>query len=60
MDAFVKLENFSKVVPYKDLFVQGLQVTILLSLCTVIIGFALALILAVDGFKTLANQKKAK
>ena len=47
MDAFVKLENFSKVVPYKDLFVQGLQVTILLSLCTVIIGFALALILAV-------------
>ena len=47
MDAFVKLENFSKVVPYVDLFKQGVLVTILLSACTVAIGFVLALILAV-------------
>ena len=47
MDAFVKLENFSKIVPFADLFKQGLLVTILLSLCTVAIGFVLALILAV-------------
>ena len=47
MDAFVKLSNFEKIVPYLDLFKQGLQVTILLSACTVAIGFVLALILAV-------------
>ena len=47
MDAFVKLSNFEKIVPYMDLFKQGLQVTILLSACTVAIGFVLALILAV-------------
>ena len=47
MDAFVKLENFSKIVPYVDLFKQGVLVTILLSACTVAIGFVLALILAV-------------
>ena len=47
MDAFVKLENFSKIVPFADLFKQGILVTILLSACTVAIGFVLALILAV-------------
>jgi len=46
MDSFIKIENFSLIAPYSDLFIQGLFVTILLSLCTVIIGFVLALILA--------------
>lgn len=46
MDHFIQLENFSKIVPYAQLFWQGLLVTVLLSLFTVIIGFVLALILA--------------
>lgn len=46
MDQFVKLSNFSKIAPYAELFRQGLFVTILLSLFTVVIGFCLALILA--------------
>ncbi len=46
MDQFIKLSNFSKISPYMELFQQGMFVTILLSLCTVLIGFCLALILA--------------
>lgn len=46
MDQFIKLSNFSKIVPYAQLFRQGLIVTVLLSLFTVLIGFCLALILA--------------
>ncbi|MBD5550190.1 MAG: amino acid ABC transporter permease [Lachnospiraceae bacterium] len=46
MDSFIKLSNFSKIAPYAELFWQGLLVTVLLSLFTVIIGFCLALILA--------------
>lgn len=46
MDQFIKFSNFSKIAPYADLFRQGLLVTVLLSLFTVIIGFCLALILA--------------
>lgn len=46
MDSFIKLSNFSKVVPYAELFWQGILVTVLLSLFTVVIGFCLALILA--------------
>lgn len=46
MDSLIKLSNFSKVVPYAELFWQGLLVTVLLSLFTVVIGFCLALILA--------------
>lgn len=46
MDQFIKLSNFSKIAPYAQLFRQGLLVTVLLSLFTVIIGFCLALILA--------------
>ena len=47
MDSFIKLSNFAKIVPYVELFKDGLTITILLSVCTVIIGFVLALILAV-------------
>ena len=47
MDHFIQLENFSKISPYADMFVQGLVVTVLLALFTVLIGFVLAVILAV-------------
>jgi len=46
MDSFIKVANFSKIVPYADMFVDGLIVTILLSVFTVLIGFMLALVLA--------------
>lgn len=46
MDQFIKLSNFSKIAPYVQLFRQGLLVTVLLSLFTVLIGFCLALVLA--------------
>jgi len=46
MDSFIKVANFSKIVPYADMFVDGLIVTILLSVFTVLIGFTLALVLA--------------
>ena len=43
---FIKLENFSKLLPYVDMFKEGLIVTVLLAFFTVIIGFVLALVLA--------------
>ena len=46
MGSFINFANFAKVAPYKDLFISGLGVTILLSAFTVMIGFALALVLA--------------
>ncbi len=46
MDQFVQLDNFSKIAPYAQLFKQGMLVTILLSLFTVVIGFCIALVLA--------------
>ncbi len=46
MDSFIKLENFPKIAPYAELFWQGTIVTVLLALFTVVIGFCLALILA--------------
>ena len=46
MDHFIQLENFPKIAPYAELFWQGTLVTVLLALFTVIIGFCLALILA--------------
>ena len=47
MGELIKFENFSKIVPYAEMFREGLTVTVLLALFTVIIGFALALVLAV-------------
>ena len=47
MGTFIQADNFSKIAPYFKLFLQGTAVTILLSVFTVIIGFILALILAV-------------
>lgn len=43
---FISWSNFPKIVPYAQLFRQGLLVTILLSVFTVLIGFILALVLA--------------
>ena len=43
---FINLENFPQIAPYAELFWQGTLVTVLLALFTVIIGFCLALILA--------------
>ena len=47
MSNFIQWANFPKSLPYAQLFKQGLVVTVLLSLFTVMIGFVLALILAV-------------
>ena len=46
MGSFVQIENFPKLVPYMKLFWQGILVTVLLSVFTVLIGFVLALILS--------------
>lgn len=47
MGNFIKLENFSKIVPYIDLFKNGAATTVLLALFTVVLGFILALVLAI-------------
>ena len=63
MDHFIQLSNFSKIVPYAQMFEQGVVVTILLSLFTVLIGFVLALVLAlmrmsnVRPFRSLGLDK---
>ena len=57
MGNLVKLENFSKIQPYMKLFGQGIVVTVLLSVFTVLIGFVLALILSgmrLSNFRPLA------
>ncbi len=46
MDSLIKWSNFAKIWPYAQLFWQGILVTVLLSLFTVLIGFAIALVLA--------------
>ncbi len=45
MSQIIQVKNFSKMLPYIQLFEQGVVVTVLLSLCTVVIGFLLALLL---------------
>ena len=63
MNHFIQLSNFSKIVPYAQMFEQGVVVTILLSLFTVLIGFVLALVLAlmrmsnVRPFRSLGLDK---
>ena len=57
----ISMENMSKVLRYGEMFQQGLLCTVLLSLCAVIIGFVLALCLAlmllsnVRPFRALAK-----
>jgi len=43
---FIQAENFAKIAPYQQLFIQGILVTVLLSVFTVLIGFCIALVLA--------------
>ncbi|MCI2056142.1 MAG: amino acid ABC transporter permease [Oscillibacter sp.] len=47
MGNLISAANFAKVAQYADLFKQGMAVTIMLSLLTVLFGFFLALLLAV-------------
>ena len=47
MNQLISWDHFSVIAQYADLFKQGMIVTILLSLLTVLIGFILALLLAV-------------
>lgn len=46
MKQFIQWENFAKITPYAELFWQGMLVTILLAVFTVVIGFCIALVLA--------------
>ena len=46
VEHFVKLANFATVAKYSSLFAQGLLVTVLLSIFTVLIGFCIALVMA--------------
>ena len=63
MDHFIQLSNFSKIVPYAQMFEQGVVDKILLTLFTVLIGFVLALVLAlmrmsnVRPFRSLGLDK---
>ena len=66
MDSFIKISNFAKIAPYMQLFRQGLLVTVMLSVFTVMIGFVLAMILAlmrmsnVRPFRFLETDKSGK
>ena len=42
----ISMDHLSKILSYKEMFLQGLQVTVLLSFLTVLIGFVLAFALA--------------
>ena len=46
MGSFIQIENFPKIAPYMKLFGQGVIVTVMLSVFTVLIGFVLALFLS--------------
>ena len=42
----ISMDHLSKILSYKEMFLQGLEVTVLLSFLTVLIGFVLAFALA--------------
>ena len=46
MGGLIKLSNFSTLVPYAEMFRDGLIITIMLSVCTVIVGAILGVLLA--------------
>lgn len=63
MGSFIKIENFPIVLKYSQLFWHGILVTVLLSVFTVLIGFVIALILALmrlSNFRPLAFLGKDK
>ena len=47
MGNFIQIENFEKLLPYAQMLREGLAVTVLLALFTVVFGFLLALVLAI-------------
>ena len=46
MGGLIQLANFSKLIPYAGMFRDGLIITIMLSLCTVVLGTILGVLLA--------------
>lgn len=46
MGQLIQLENFARLKPYAGMFAEGLAITVLLALFTVLIGFIPALLLA--------------
>ena len=46
MGGLIKLSNFSKLGPYAEMFGQGLAITVMLSVGTVLVGAVLGVILA--------------
>ncbi|MBE6963546.1 MAG: amino acid ABC transporter permease, partial [Ruminococcaceae bacterium] len=46
MGGLIQAANFTKLVPYAEMFGQGLIITIMLSLCTVVLGAVLGVVLA--------------
>ena len=46
MGQLIQLENFARLKPYAGMFAEGLAITVLLALFTVLIGFILARLLA--------------
>lgn len=53
MGTFVRMENFEKLLPYANMFKEGLVVTVMLALFTVLLGFVLALVLALMRMSNL-------
>ncbi|MBE6995215.1 MAG: amino acid ABC transporter permease [Ruminococcaceae bacterium] len=46
MGGLIQLSNFPKLIPYVEMFRNGLIITIMLSLCTVVLGAVLGVVLA--------------
>ena len=47
MGGLISAEKFSRLIPYAGMFGQGLVITIMLSVGTVLVGFVLGIVLAV-------------
>ena len=47
MGTFIQWKNFEALVPYATMFKEGLIVTVLMALLTVLLGFVLGLVLSV-------------
>ena len=46
MGGLIKLSNFSKLAPYAEMFGNGLVITVMLAVGTVVVGFVLGIVLA--------------
>ena len=60
MGQLIQLENFARLKPYAGMFAEGLAITVLLALFTVLIGFILALLLALmrmSNFRALGLNR---